>query len=104
MATTKISNLPAISVVTIDDNIIINDGNSATTRVTFQNFATSLVGLNLTVTGNTTFSGAVSGISIDELSEVDLTVTPTIGQVLKWNGTSWIAGAGSAYILSLIHI
>ena len=99
MATTKISNLPAISTITLDDNLIINDGNSATTRVTFQNFVRSLETQNLTISGNTTFSGTVTGISIDELSDVDLSVSPVVGQFLKWSGSAWIADN-----LSLIHI
>tara|TARA_R110002050_G_scaffold66762_1_gene144656 strand:+ start:5534 stop:6697 length:1164 start_codon:yes stop_codon:yes gene_type:complete len=104
LATTKISNLPAISAVTIDDNIIINDGNSATTRVTFSNFVTSLVGLDLTITGNTTFSGTVSGITLNDIDSVDLSTPPNVGQVLNWNGTSWVPGNGSAYIGDLLDV
>lgn len=104
MATTKISNLPAIAAVTLDDNIIINDGNSATTRVTFQNFVRSIETQNLTISGNTTFSGSVSGISFNEIDDVDLTTPPVIDQVLKWNGTSWVPGSGSIYINDLIDV
>tara|TARA_B100001142_G_scaffold124103_3_gene126012 strand:- start:8818 stop:11175 length:2358 start_codon:yes stop_codon:yes gene_type:complete len=32
-----------------------------------------------------------TGSSIGELADVDLTVAPTTGQVLKWNGSNWIA-------------
>lgn len=91
MATTKISNLPAIATITLDDNLIVNDGNSATTRVTFQNFVRSLETQNLTISGNTTFTGTVTGISIDELADVDLSVSPVAGQFLKWTGSAWIA-------------
>jgi len=34
--------------------------------------------------------------SIDDLSDVDLTVEPEIGQVLTWNGSAWVADDVSA--------
>jgi hypothetical protein len=49
-------------------------------------------GSNATFTGSVT--GTVSSISnhsLDALSDVNLTVLPTNGQVLSFNGTSWIA-------------
>lgn len=49
-------------------------------------------GSNATFTGSVT--GTVSSISnhsIDDLSDVNLSVTPTSGQVLSFNGTSWTA-------------
>ena len=91
MATIQISELTAITAATIDDNFIINDGNSATRRITFDNLLTSIAGQNLNFTGDVTFSGATSGISIDELSDVDTTTTaPVANQVLKWDGTNWV--------------
>ena len=37
-----------------------------------------------------------TGSSIGELADVDLSVTPTPGQVLKYDGSNWIAGAASS--------
>ena len=90
MATVQISELTAISTATTDDNFIINDGNAATRRITFADLVTSVANQAITFTQDITFSGATSGISIDELSDVDTTTAaPTTGQVLKWSGTSW---------------
>jgi len=33
----------------------------------------------------------ISTYSIDDLSDVDLSTAPTSGQVLKWNGSNWVA-------------
>ena len=90
MATVQISELTAISTATTDDNFIINDGNAATRRITFADLVTSVANQAITFTQDITFSGATSGISIDELSDVDTTTAaPTSGQVLKWSGTNW---------------
>jgi hypothetical protein len=37
-----------------------------------------------------------TGSSIGELADVDLSVAPTTGQVLKYDGSNWIAGAASS--------
>ena len=88
MATKRISELTAITAVTTDDNLIINDGNTATRRITFGNFMSSVAGENTTFSGNVTFDGTTSGISLDELTDVDLTTAaPTEGQVLQYDAT-----------------
>ena len=49
-------------------------------------------GSNAVFTGSVT--GTVSSISnhsLDSLSDVDLTIAPTNGQLLSYNGTSWVA-------------
>ena len=88
MATKRISELTAITAVTTDDNLIINDGNTATRRITFGNFMNSVAGENTTFSGNVTFGGTTSGISLDELTDVDLTTSaPTDGQILQYDAT-----------------
>ena len=93
MATVQISELTAISTATTDDNFIINDGNAATRRITFADLVTSVAGQAITFTQDIVFSGTTSGISIDELSDVDISTTaPTSGQVLKWDGSKFAPG------------
>ena len=93
LATVQISELTAISTATTDDNFIINDGNAATRRITFADLVTSVAGQAITFTQDIVFSGATSGISIDELSDVDISTTaPTSGQVLKWDGAKFAPG------------
>jgi len=90
MAVTRISDLPSITTVTVDDNIIVNDANAATTRITFANFMSSVSTQDITFSGDITFTQPVSGISITELSDVDTTTTaPVLNQVLQWNGANW---------------
>lgn len=57
-------------------------------------FATAAGSAYYSASGNWTellTSTALSSITLDSLSNVDLSVAPTNGQVLKWNGTSWAA-------------
>ena len=117
MATKRISELTAITAVTTDDNLIINDGNTATRRITFGNFMSSVAGENTTFAGNITFNGNVSGVSLDDMTDVDLTTAAaTDGQVLQYSssGSKFVPvtlGSGAfsnlaafAGALSLIHI
>ena len=91
MAVTRISDLPTIVSVTDDDNLIVNDGNSATTRITFANFMSSAAAEDISFSGSITFTQPVSGISITEMSDVDTTSSsPVINQVLQWNGANWV--------------
>ena len=57
-------------------------------------FATAAGSAYYSASGNWTellTSTALSSITLDSLSNVDLSVAPTNGQVLKWNGTAWAA-------------
>ena len=57
-------------------------------------FATAAGSAYYSASGNWTellTSTALSSITLDSLSNVDLSVAPTNGQVLKWNGTTWAA-------------
>lgn len=58
------------------------------------------------LTSYTVTAADLGTISIDALSDVDTTTTaPTTGQVLKWDGTNWIAGDdGSAPTLTAYEI
>ena len=57
-------------------------------------FATAAGSAYYSASGNWTellTSTALSSITLDSLSNVDLSVAPANGQVLKWNGTAWAA-------------
>ena len=57
-------------------------------------FATAAGSAYYSSSGNWTellTSTALSSITLDSLSNVDLSVAPANGQVLKWNGTAWAA-------------
>jgi hypothetical protein len=88
LATKRISELTAITAVTTDDNLIINDGNTATRRITFGNFMNSVSGENTTFSGNVTFNGNVTGVSLNDMTDVDLqTAAATDGQVLQYSSS-----------------
>lgn len=105
MAVTRISELQSITVPTVDDLLIINDGVTTTNKITFGDFqskltsdlqgdnlvftasvelagATTLSGV-LSVTGDVTFTGSVDGIDLADLDNVAGTA-PTNGYVLTW--------------------
>lgn len=74
MATTRISQLPALTEVTDDDNLIINDGNTATSRITFG-----------------ALKASIPAPALGDISDVDLdTSAPVTGNILKYDGTNWI--------------
>lgn len=52
----------------------------------------------------TQFLAQLNVSSIDELSDVDLTVPPTAAQVLTWDGTKWVAGSPQVSLLQLIDV
>ena len=114
MATKRISQLPVITAVTDDDFIIINDGNTVTSRINYGQFKLSLPdadvalgGLNdvsvpspangEVLTWNAAGSEWVAAalpdaatITLEELTDVDLTTSaPVSGEVLGYNGTNW---------------
>lgn len=46
------------------------------------------------ITGDLSVSGSLSGVSIDDLTDVDTTSSPpSSGQVLKWDGSKWAPAA-----------
>ena len=63
MASIKVSELPAVTAVTPNDVLIINDENSTTSSITITNFTSSFINQSLAFTGNTSFSGTVSFLS-----------------------------------------
>lgn len=97
-----LTNRPALSTVatTGDYNDLINKpiagdsiGNltiSASTVTTSDaaiTFSSALV-----VNNSITFNSSISGFNLSKLSDVDVeSVAPTTGQVLKYNGTRWVA-------------
>ena len=70
-----------------DDGQVIASGESTLNILGGTNIATAIA----TDTSNVTIS--LSSFSVDFLSDVDTTtVTPTTGQVLKWDGAKWAPG------------
>jgi len=63
LASIKVSELPAVTAVTPNDVLIINDENSTTSSITITNFTSSFINQSLAFTGNTSFSGTVSFLS-----------------------------------------
>ena len=61
----RISQLPTITAMTDDDNLIVNDGNSATSRITYANFKSEISGA---IAGVNTINGQSGDIVIDSTS------------------------------------
>ena len=60
MASIKVSELPAVTVITPNDVFIINDEDSTTSKITISNFTTSFSTQTLTFSGITGFSGVTT--------------------------------------------
>ena len=58
----RISQLPQVTALTDDDNLIVNDGNSATSRITYANFKSEISGA---IAGVTTVNGQSGDVVID---------------------------------------
>lgn len=123
MATKRISQLPVITAVTDDDFLIINDGNTVTSRINYGQFKQSLPDADIALDGLNDVSVATPAdgevltwnaagsewvaaalptaatVSLDTLTDVDLTTSaPVSGQVLGYNGTNWEPVAALANI------
>ena len=60
MASIKVSELPAVTSITPNDVLIINDENSTTSSITVTFFTSSFTGQNLSFTGTASFSAPVT--------------------------------------------
>ena len=60
MASIKVSELPAVTAITANDVLIINDENSTTSSINISNFTTSFAGQALSFTGTASFSAATT--------------------------------------------
>ena len=60
MASIKVSELPAVTSITPNDVLIINDENAVTSRITITFFTSSFCGQNLEFSGNTNFLAPVT--------------------------------------------
>jgi len=60
LASIKVSELPAVTAITPNDVLIINDENSTTSSITISNFTTSFIGQTLAFSGITSFSGVTT--------------------------------------------
>ena len=70
----RISQLPTITAMTDDDNLIVNDGNSATSRITYANFKSEISGA---IAGVNTINGQSGNVIIDATSLGVYTVQQT---------------------------
>ena len=93
MATRKISEFPSIIPAPTNRVLLENPGGAPTTSDGI---------------GQTTLRDAVlaAGLTIPDLSDVNIPSTPPTGSVLSWNGSAWIAaavaGAGLTYTMSTL--
>ena len=60
MASIKVSELPALTVITPNDVLILNDEDATTSKITISNFTTSFIGQNLPFTGVVNFGGVTT--------------------------------------------
>ena len=60
MASIKVSELPAVTAITPNDVLIINDENSTTSSITISDFTGSFTAQNLNFTGTANFSGVTT--------------------------------------------
>ena len=60
MASIKVSELPAVTAITANDVLIINDENSTTSSITITNFTSSFSGQALSFTGTASFAAATT--------------------------------------------
>lgn len=60
MASIKVSELPAVTSITPNDVLIINDENAVTSSITITFFTSSFTGQNLSFTGNASFAAPVT--------------------------------------------
>ncbi len=60
MASIKVSELPAVTSITPNDVLIINDENATTSSITITFFTSSFTGQNLSFTGNASFAAPVT--------------------------------------------
>jgi len=60
MASIKVSELPAVTSITANDVLIINDENSTTSSITVTFFTSSFTGQNLSFTGTASFAAPVT--------------------------------------------
>jgi len=60
LASIKVSELPALTVITPNDVLILNDEDATTSKITISNFTTSFIGQNLPFTGIVNFGGVTT--------------------------------------------
>ena len=60
MASIKVSELPAVTAITANDVLIINDENASTSSINISNFTSSFTGQALSFTGTASFSAATT--------------------------------------------
>lgn len=83
------SNSFATIVVAGQSNVVADSAADTLTLVAGNNITISTNAGSDTITISSTGSGAGAS-TLDDLTDVVITGTPTIGQVLKYNGTNWI--------------
>ena len=82
----RISQLPTITAMTNDDVLIVNDGDTSTRKISYQNFAASIAAGSTGVTSINGLTGVVtitaSDLSVYTRSEVDAAVAAKASNVL----------------------
>ena len=97
MATTRISQLPAVTEATDDDNLIINDGNTTTSRITVGAFRDSVETSILedsALTGTPTAPTAAVGTDTTQIASTEY-VRAEIAAELP---SAYVTGVGSTNV------
>ena len=83
MASIKVSELPALSAITPNDVLILNDEDATTSKITISDFTTSFIGQNLPFTGVVNFGGVTT---FGAASNPSFNSETTFNQRVNFNG------------------
>ena len=93
MATTRITDLPTLSLLTDDDTFLVTNGVASTNAMTYAdlraNIVTSLEATNLSLSGDVSFLGTLSGLATGTLSDINFT-NPVTGDYVTYDGNEWV--------------
>ena len=100
MASIKVSELPAVTVITPNDVLILNDEDATTSKITIANFTTSFIGQNLPFTGQVNFGGITT---FGNASNPSFNSEATFNQRVVFNGPIDIAGSSTGIALGTLN-
>jgi len=83
LASIKVSELPAVTAITANDVLIINDENLTTSNITITNFTSSFIAQDLAITGNVSFASPVTFLTA---SVPNFQTSVTFGSTATFNG------------------
>ena len=101
MASIKVSELPAVTGITSNDVLIINDENATTSKITITNFTTSFVGQTLAFTGLVGFNGVTS---FNSGSNPTFNASTVFSQQVTFNGPIQLGALAQIPIGSLSNV